>query len=295
MNGKKVIVIGGSGFMGSHTADELSNQNYQVTIFDCVKSKYVRSDQKMIVGDIFNREDVLKALAGNEIVFFFAGVADIADSIDDPKETIRMNILGVTQVLEAMIESKIKRFIYASSMYVYSSHGSFYRASKQCAEILIEAYQENYDISYTFLRYGSLYGPRSQKWNGLRRYVEEVVVKKSLNYSGSGKEIREYIHVQDAAKLSVEVLNRNFNNQAITLTGTQVLNSKSLVEMIFEIANVEYNAVFNSNINDKSHYEKTPYRYTPKNAKKLVPNEFIDIGQGILEIVEEIYSKKVIK
>ncbi|MBL7058490.1 NAD-dependent epimerase/dehydratase family protein [Patescibacteria group bacterium] len=288
---KKVLVIGGSGFMGSHTADELSNKGYQVSIFDCVKSPYLRSDQEMVVGDIFNKNQLEKAMLDVNIVYYFAGVADIGDAKDNPEHTINMNVTGIADVLHASVNAKIERFVYASTMYVYSSHGSFYRASKQCAEIIIEAYSEEFALDYTLLRYGSLYGPRAQEWNGLRKYVDQVVKTGRLDYRGTGRERREYIHVVDAAILSVKVLDDAHKNRAITVTGHQVLNSKTLINMIFEISNVEYNANFEDENIDHSHYETTPYRYTPKNAMKLVPLEFIDIGQGILDLVEQVSSE----
>ncbi len=291
VNNKKVLVIGGSGFMGSHTADELSNKGYQVSILDCVTSPYLRSDQEMIVGDIFDKNKLERAMSGVNIVYYFAGVADIGDAKENPKYTINMNVMGIVNVLHASVNAKVERFVYASTMYVYSSHGSFYRASKQCAEIIIEAYSDEFALDYTLLRYGSLYGPRAQEWNGLRKYVEQVVKKERLDYRGTGRERREYIHVIDAAILSVKVLDDAHRNRAITVTGNQILDSKTLIDMIFEISNVKYNANFEDKNIDQSHYETTPYRYTPKNAMKLVPSEFIDIGQGILDLVEQISSE----
>ena len=190
------------------------------------------------------------------------------------------------------MKTGVDRFIYASTMYVYSSHGSFYRASKQAAEAVIDAYNKAYGLDYTFLRYGSLYGPRAQNWNGLRSYVEQVVKEERLDYRGSGKERREYIHVSDAARLSVDILDEPHKNLAITVTGQQVLSSRVLIDMIFEIAGVEYNAHFSDENVSDDHYETTPYRYRPKRAMKFVPDEFIDIGQGILDIVEEIHENK---
>jgi UDP-glucose 4-epimerase len=173
-------------------------------------------------------------------------------------------------------------------MYVYSAAGSFYRASKQAAETIIETYGESFDLDFTLLRYGSLYGPRAQDWNGLHGYVRQVMEEGRLDYPGSGDERREYIHVCDAARLSVDVLDSKHRNQAITVTGSQVLHSSELAAMIFEIAGIEPNVVFLQDERSEEHYRLTPYRYTPRQAKKLVPSEFIDLGQGILEACEEV-------
>ena len=287
----KVVVIGGSGFMGSHTADALSEAGYKVTIFDREEPSWLRDDQEMIIGDMLDTDAVLEAVTGAKYIYHYAGIADINEAKENPYNTINLNVMGVTSVLEAAVKAGVNRFIYASTMYVYSPYGSFYRASKQCAESIIEAYHEQFGIDYTFLRYGSLYGPRAQSWNGLRRYVSQVVRDNKLNYWGSGKEKREYIHVKDAARLSVNVLDEQHKNQAITVTGHQILNSNELIELIFEICGVEKNVEYTEHDKNHGHYVMTPYRYTPKRAKKLVPDEFIDLGEGVLELVEEIHQE----
>ncbi len=287
----KVVVFGGAGFMGSHTADALSEQGYKVTIFDNKPSPWLRADQEMRLGDILDREVVNKVVQGAKFVYHFVGIADIGEASKRPFDTINLNVMGTTVILDAAINAKVERFIYASTMYVYSPYGSFYRASKQAAEIVIEAYCDKFDLGYTLLRYGSLYGPRAQNWNGLRRFVSQVVKEGKLDYFGSGKERREYIHVLDAARLSVDVLDDAHKNSAITVTGSQVLNSSELIAMIFEIAGCTQNVYFNNDESVGDHYTMTPYRYTPIKAKKLVPEEFMDVGQGILELVEEIHKE----
>jgi UDP-glucose 4-epimerase len=286
----KVVVIGGSGFMGSHTADVLSERGYHVTIFDREPSPWLREDQEMVVGDMLDRKLVSEVVKGTRFLYHYAGIADIAEAKENPYHSVNLNVMGTTTAIQAAADAGVERFIYASTMYVYSPYGSFYRASKQAAETIIEAYQEQFDLDYTFLRYGSLYGPRAQNWNGLRRYVNQVVREGKLDYRGSGKERREYIHVRDAARLSVDILDVQHKNQAITVTGHQVLNSKELIDMIFEISGVKQNVDFSEMSDDSGHYVMTPYRFTPKHAKKLVPDEFVDLGEGILEIVEEIHN-----
>jgi UDP-glucose 4-epimerase len=287
----KVVVIGGSGFVGSHTADALSERGYQVTIYDCKTSPWLREDQKMVLGDVLDIDKLYKTIDGARYVYHYAGIADISESMLKPYETININVMGASAVVQAAVKAGVERFIYASTMYVYSPYGSFYRASKQATETIIEAYHEQYGIDYTFLRYGSLYGPRAQEWNGLYGYVNQIISDRKLNYRGSGNEKREYIHVRDAAALSVKILDDKHKNQAITVTGQQILNSSELIDMIFEITGIRKNVEYHDEDTDSGHYKLTPYRYTPKQAKKLVPEEFIDIGQGILEVVEDISHK----
>ena len=286
----KVVVIGGSGFLGSHTADELTHRGFKVVIYDQTPSPWLSDKQEMVVGDILDLEALQTALQGARYLYNFAGIADIDESRSRPFETINLNVMGAATTLEASRLAGIERFLYASTMYVYSPFGSFYRASKQAAETIIEAYQEQYGLDYTLLRFGSLYGPRAQSWNGLRKYVSQVVQTGKLEYFGTGKERREYIHVRDAARLSVDVLDDKHRNKAITVTGSQVLSSSELIELIFEISGKEKVVAFSGVEREGYHYTMTPYRYTPKQAQKLVPEEFIDLGQGVLELVEEIYE-----
>ena len=287
---KKVLVIGGSGFMGSHTADLLSDNGYVVTILDKVTSPWLRDDQTMVVGDAMDSNVLTSAMNKVDYVFYFAGIADIAEAKVNPYKTIELNIMGLTKALEAGVKNNIAKFIYASTMYVYSAQGSFYRASKQAAEVIIEAYQENYELDFVLLRYGSLYGPRSQNWNGIKGLARQVVNHGTVEYPGNGSEIREYIHVQDAAKLSVRALHDDYKNKAITITGNQSMRVADMFSMLFEIAGKELNVKYLDEQQGSSHYGHTPYRYTPKTAQKIIPNQFVDLGQGLLDIVEEIHN-----
>ena len=198
---EKVLVIGGSGFMGSHTSDELSRRGYEVSILDRLESPWLKNNQEMITSDVQDMDTLCSAMKNATYVYHFAGIADIGEAKANPDKTIASVVIGVAKVVEAAIKCSVEQIIYASTMYVYSKYGSFYRASKQAGEIIIEAYCEEYDLDYTFLRYGSLYGPRSQEWNGIKRFVSQIIREGQLDYMGDGKEIREYIHVLDAAKL----------------------------------------------------------------------------------------------
>jgi UDP-glucose 4-epimerase len=292
---EKVVVIGGSGFLGSHLADALTVAGYAVAIFDARRSLWLKRDQQMVLGDIQNEEQLSRCMAGARYVYHLAGIADIGEAARSPKATVEQNIIGSTVVLECCLRAKVERLLYASTLYVYSRQGSFYRVSKQAVELLIEAYHERYGLQYTILRYGSLYGPRAQEWNGLKRYVTQAVREGRIDYPGTGEERREYIHVKDAARLSVEALGPEQANQCITLTGTQILNSNELLRMIQEIMGGKIEIEFNPEQRDPEHYEMTPYRFTPRMARKMVPNVFVDIGQGILDLVEEVYLQNGLK
>ena len=289
---KNILVIGGSGFLGSHTADALSESGKQVSLLDKIASPWLRDDQKMIVGDIMNYDLLESSMKGIDCVYYFAGIADIKEAKSNSYNTIETNIMGLTKALEAAVKNKIKKFVYASTMYVYSSYGSFYRATKQAAEIIVESYQENYGIDYISLRYGSLYGPRSQEWNGIRSFIQQVIENGRIEYHGNGSEVREYINVLDAANLSVKILNENYKNSAVTITGQQSIKVSDMFSIIFEIGGKKLNVNYLKDNKNIFHYGNTPYRYTPKSSMKLIPTKFVDFGQGLLNIFEEIHKSK---
>ena len=287
---KKAIVFGGSGFLGSHIADSLTEKGFEVTVFDIKESPYLKNNQKMIVGDILNMEQLDTAIKGNCIVYNFAGIADIDECHKKPLNTIRYNILGNAQIMESSARQGVKKFLFASSAYVYSSSGSYYRISKQSSELFVESFSEENNMDYVILRYGSLYGNRADNRNSLHRIVENALKDKKIDYFGDGSETREYIHVKDAADLSVEALDDKYDNQILMLTGTKSIKYDDLLEMIKEMFQDDLEIVKHSK-KSKTHYKMSPYSFNPKMAKKLVSNPHIDLGQGILNLIEELHSK----
>ena len=288
---KKVVVFGGSGFLGSHVCDKLTDVGHSVMVFDKRESPYLRSEQNMFVGDILSSDDVDEVVKDANIVFNFAGLADLDEATTNPIDTIRYNIMGNAIILEACRKANIERFVFASSVYVYSNSGGFYRCSKQACEQYIENYHTVYGMDYTILRYGSLYGPRSDMRNGIYRFIHEAMTKKKMTFKGKADSIREFIHVEDAAECSVEILKPDYANQHIVLTGHQLMTIEELLKMITEILDdKDIQIEYNSDLAD-AHYEMSPYTFNPKYGKKMVPYLHIDFGQGLLEVIEESYKE----
>lgn len=286
----KVIVFGGSGFLGSHVADELTARGYNVRIYDLKKSPYLRKNQKMISGDILDRDKVRRAIEGCDVVYNFAGIADIDEASINPPETIKINVLGNTNIIDACRLEKVKRFIFASSLYVYSAAGSFYRSSKQSCELITENYNEKFGLPFTVLRYGSLYGPRADEQNWMYNILKQAVADGKITRYGDGEELREYIHVKDAARGSVDIISPKFENQYVIITGNQQMKVKDLMMMIKEMFNNKIEVKFLP-ADSSFHYEITPYSFNPKIAKRLVGEYYIDLGQGILDILGDLYQK----
>ena len=284
---KSAIVFGASGFLGSHVADALSDGGYKVTLFDQKPSPYLRPDQTMVVGDILDIGQVRSALKGQEVVYHFAGMADLDHASDKPLEAVNQNIVGSVHLLDAAVESKVVRFVFACTIYVYSGLGGFYRCSKQATELFIEEYNSRYGLEFTVLRYGSLYGARANATNGVWNYLQQGLRDNKIIYPGTGEEVREYINVKDAARLSVDILSPDYKNQHIVISGHQSMKSREMLEMIQEMIGREISLEF-LNAPNNFHYTITPYSFTPKIGSKLVGNLYMDMGQGLLECMQEI-------
>ena len=288
----RVLVIGGSGFIGSHTADSLTNLGYKVTIFDLIDSKWRKKKQKFIKGNILDYNQLELAIAETDFVYHLAATADIAESYNDPINLLNNNIIGTTNIASLCSKYKIKKLIFGSSMYAFSNKGSFYKVSKISSEKIIEEYHKSYSLNYLIIRFGSLFGPRSQKWNGITKYINAIIkAKNSIQYHGTGEEKREFIYVCDAADMCAELIQNKTINQCLNITGIQQLKTKEFLEMILEILNKKVLIKYSKNSKDNSHYSITPYSFTPNKSKTIVPTEFTDIGQGILELIKEINSK----
>ncbi len=285
---KKAVVVGGSGFIGSHVADQLSESGYKVTIYDQRESKWLRSDQDMMIGDVLDEIKLNHAIDGAEAVYNFAALADLNQALDQPLKTININILGNMNVMEACRLHGVKRFVYASTVYVHSREGGFYRCSKQASEAYVEEYQRVFGLNYTILRYGSLYGPRAEKTNGLYRIVKSALDSGVVRYEGDVDAMREYIHVEDAARASVDSLNEEFKNESIVLTGQEPMRVFDMLRMLAEILGLPGNSV--EFIKDKyaGHYVRTPYSYQPKMGRKYIPPMHVDLGQGLLQVIHDL-------
>jgi UDP-glucose 4-epimerase len=288
---QRVLVTGGAGFLGSHIADVLTARGCVVTVLDVRPSPYLQSTQEMIVADMLNPEAVRAAVVGQDAVFHLAALADLNVAQTRPRDTAELNIMGTINLLDAAREVGLRRFVFASTIYVYSRAGGFYRCSKQACEAFIEEYQQRYGLEYTILRYGSLYGPRADASNGVYRLLRQAV-EGQIEHVGTAEDSREYIHVEDAARLSVDALAAEYANQHLVLTGHHPIRLRDLFTMFSEILGreVAVNYLSESGISN-SHYQVTPYAFHPRVGRKLTTNYYVDMGQGILQMLEQLYEE----
>ena len=241
----------------------------------------------MIVGDILDAEKVKKATRGCNYAYNYAGIADLDDATTKSLDTVRLNVIGNLHIMDAALKARCRRFIYASSIYVYSEKGGFYRCSKQAAELYIEEYQRRFGLEFTVLRYSTLYGPRADERNSIHRFLTQALTRGVIEDPGSGEEVRDYVHVRDAAQLSLEILGDPYRNKHIIASGHHPIKFKEMFLLVKEILGREIKVKYRGK-GFSAHYNFTPYSFTPKIGHKLTNHLYLDIGQGLLECLNEI-------
>jgi UDP-glucose 4-epimerase len=287
----RTVVTGGAGFLGSHLADELAARGHQVVVFDRKPSAFLPAGAEQVTGDLGDFDLVCRTLEGADNVYHFAALADLNRARELPRETAQVNVLGTVNMLEAARRAKVKRFVFSSTIYVYSSEGSFYRASKQACEAYIEEFQQRCGMDYTILRFGSLYGPRADDSNGMLRLLRQAAKEGRVRYPGRPDDAREYIHVADAARLSADILAPEYANQHLVITGHTALRARDLFTMFSEILGREIAVDYVTPDIPDGHYRLTPYQYHPRVGRKLTSNLFVDFGQGMLQVLEQIFHE----
>ena len=184
----KCLVTGGLGFLGSHLADELIKQNHSVTILDKVSPiSKLNKKIKFIKADLLNKKKTELAVRNQDIIFHYGGLSGINESMVNPLKTTEYNIIGTIRLLDLCLKYKIKRFIFASTVYVNSEQGSFYKSSKRAAEDFIEEYKKKYNLEFTILRFGTVYGLRASKENSIDKIIDVALKKKKIIYKGNKK------------------------------------------------------------------------------------------------------------
>ena len=282
---KKILITGGSGYIASHVADILSINGHKVFIFDKIKSKYLSKRQIMIKGDITDEKKILKFTKNIDAVYHFAAVADLYEANKYPNKTIKTNILGTLNVLEACRINKVKKIILASSIYALSEQGRFYSTSKLCSEMLVENYSKKYNFEFVTLRFGSIYGNRANKFNTISNFILEGIKTKKIIRKSDGSEERNYIHVLDASKLCVEVLKSKYSGGYFNVFGPKKMKLKNLLIMIKNnLDNVKLH--FEKKSSMIYNYKKSPFSYRLRKGKNLKLKKYENLELSIKEMIQ---------
>lgn len=244
----RVLVTGGTGFIGSHLVDQLIEKGHDVTILDQRDPK--REDSNFINCDILDIEGLKKALQDIDVVYHLAAVSNVNNVYQEPINSVEINSTGTVKILEAARQTDVSRVIFASTVWVYSGLVTdelitekillkpaehLYSATKIASEYYCISYWELYQIPYTILRYGIPYGPRARKGTVFPIFVGNALAGKPLFIFGKGDQFRQFIYVTDLATGNVAALNEKAKNQIYNITGYQKITVKMIAEKVKEL------------------------------------------------------------
>ncbi|MBP9479539.1 MAG: NAD-dependent epimerase/dehydratase family protein [Sebaldella sp.] len=235
---EKVLITGGSGFIGSHVADKFIKNNYEVIVVDnLVTGKYENINGKKLTfinEDIRDIKNLEKIFLDNKIsyVIHMAAQVSVSASVEDIKYDAEENIIGFINVLELSKKYNIKKVLFSSTAAVYgipvevpsnennkTSPLSPYGLSKLFGEEYLKMYSKLFGINYIILRYANVYGPR-QSAHGEAGVVsifnDKIKEGSDIFIDGDGKQTRDFVYVKDVANANYlctveEVKNETFN------------------------------------------------------------------------------------
>lgn len=283
-----ILVTGGSGFIGSHIVDKLVEAGHKVSIMD-IKPPY-QKDVEFLEGDITSREDVQRSLVDTEIVYHLAAFSNIDQIKDYPLTTVERNIMGTANLLEACRQQKVRRFIFASSVYAYGERGHLYSTSKIASELLCKNYYTLYSLPYSILRYGTAYGPRSRGADVIALFVNRAINGKNLVIRGSGEQKRHFTYVEDLALGSVATLKPVAKNKTYTLASREAVSIRQLAEMIRGMFNNKVAIEFDAAREDDYQEELADL---DKARNELGWEPEVDLEEGIRRYIEWTKEKAV--
>src|SRR5665213_3193473 len=248
----RVLVTGGSGFIGSHVVDKLRARGHEPVIYDLRPSPWHTDPAHpvdTVLGSITDREALERALHSCDAVAHLAAVADVNDVHAEPEDAERVNARGTVTVLEAARRAGVKRILYASTIWVYSdceledvdegtllpAPSHLYTSTKLAGELYCKAYQELYGIDYTILRFGIPYGPRAREAAVVPAFVNKALAGEPLTLAGAGSQSRKFVYVDDLADGVASGLDEVAVNRVYNLASDETVTIKQIAETIKEL------------------------------------------------------------
>lgn len=286
MENKKILILGSSGFIGSHLVKFLLKNN-EVVQFDMNPPPQKIANSEFIKGSILDKTLVTSAMKDVDIVYHFAAMTDIDIVNESPAQAIEVNIAGTSNVLEACVQEKIERFIFSSSVYVYSEFGGVYKSTKQACELLIEDYNEMHDLGYTILQLGSVYGPGAKQINLISRLINEALSLKEIHHYGTGEEVRQYIYVEDVVQAATTSIDNNYKDKKIILLGNERITISELMDKIIFYTDSNIQKVFHDD-QYGIHYKLSPFHTNPDGAVSLKIKTPVLLNSGLKKTINAI-------
>jgi UDP-glucose 4-epimerase len=262
LQGKKIVVVGGAGLIGSHTVDNLLQEDVrEIVIYD----NFVRGTRENLSnalkdsrvkiydvgGDILQADILQSALKGADGVFHLAALW-LLQCHDYPRSAFDVNVRGTFNVMEACVANGVKRLVYSSSASVYGdavcdpmeedhpfNNKNFYGATKIAGEAMLRAFHYRYGLDYVGLRYMNVYGPR-QDYQGayiavIMKMLDAIDSGQSPTIMGDGSEAFDFVAVDDCGRANVCAMEADTTDTYYNVSTGKLTTLKELAELLLEI------------------------------------------------------------
>jgi UDP-glucuronate 4-epimerase len=261
---KTILITGGVGFIGSHTAEHLLKRGDRVIALDAFNFSYdpihkehnakllQRHEQfRLVRGDIRDVELVEDIFATEKIdcIIHLAARAGVRPSLLEPSSYMDINITGTMNLLEAMRKHKVDHMVFASSSSVYGSRteGPFresdnvdipaspYAATKKACELLCANWNYLYGTHMTCLRFFTVYGPRQRPEMAIHLFASKISNGEEITMFGDGSSIRDYTFIDDIVQGVVSAVDRKMGFKIINLGNSNPIRLDDLIKSIAEV------------------------------------------------------------
>ena len=314
IKGKRFLVIGGAGFIGSHVVSELLKHDVkEVVIYDNFARGKISNISEQIKdprcsvfsdgGDVRDVDVLDKAMQGIDGVFHLAAMW-LLHCKDYPRTAFEVNINGTFNVLEACVKNNIKRLVYSSSASVYGNaveipmteehplnNRNFYGATKIAGEAMCRAFHDRYDLSYVGLRYMNVYGPfqdQTAAYTGvIPILLNQIEKNETPEVNGDGTQAYDFISVRDAARANICAMTSNVNDENFNVgTGIQTTIS-DLCNLILKLTNSGLKVIYKPYAEaDSRRLVQNRIGSTIKSKGLLNFEHSISLNDGLMDLIQ---------
>ncbi len=253
MKNKNILITGGLGFIGSHIADELIDEN-KITIIDNLSTGSLKNlknpehENLKIVTEDVNNTNLDELLKDVDYVFHLSAMASVPLSIDDPIRCNENNVDATIKLLNAAVKNNVKKVIVSSSSAVYGENKNMplkeselpmptspYAASKASCELYLRTFYDSYGLNYVALRYFNVFGPKQDKNSQyaavIPNFIGALLEGEQPVIYGDGEQTRDFIFVKDVVQANIKACESDFNGIVNVASGKK-LSVNELYEII---------------------------------------------------------------
>lgn len=248
----RIIVTGGSGFIGSHVADSLAARGHEVIIYDLDAPKHA-GDCAYVRGDTRDLDRLVKTARAGDVIYHLAAEANVNRFFDSPLFANDNTAHSTLSVLEAARRTGAARVLLASTEWVYGSAPTdgeeviaedcpyarnpdhLYTCSKIAAELFCVGYRNLYGVEFTIMRYGIPFGERGRPETVTPTFIRKILKDETITVHGDGSQYRQFIYVRDLAEGNAACLDEKGRNEIFNLNGREKVTVIEVVRALERI------------------------------------------------------------